>query len=343
MKLFDFAFVPNYPQPIEKLSQFAEPEPWGRAHRVLKSYFNHMFEKVYDDGLIVSSRDGAYAAFNTGLTNGQFEPIFAVFAKNERPDAQAWFFRGFGIQNRKGLGELLVTDFDTLPHRVRFVENLSDLLYDPRKGAPRCHWRALFLDHLKRIPRPFLEHALDGRLTIPNVVGLEREEAQARYEAFREEMETADDALDFMIGAAEVALEQAMDRVHSDYKTAVPQWHAKDRVVNLLLPLALYNPREVDAALSVRLDEHGNYVGEHLLTLEMAYNNARLIAKPEAAWLLESLKTNRRATQVVRNGGGSRTERGSEKTSFADSRRSSEPEDSPRWHDAPSGFEDFRD
>ena len=343
MKLFDFAFVPNYPQPIEKLSQFAEPEPWGRAHRVLKSYFNHMFEKVYDDGLIVTSRDGSYAAFNTGLTNGQFEPIFAVFAKNERPDAQAWFFRGFGIQNRKGLGELLVTDFDTLPHRVRFVENLSDLLYDPRKGAPRCNWRALFLDHLKRIPRPFLEHALDGKYFIPNVVGLEREDAQARYEAFREEMESAYDALDYMVGAAEVALEQAMDRVHSDYKTAVPQWHAKDRVVNLLLPLALFNPREVDAALSVRLDENGRYIGEHLLTLEMAYNNARLIAKPEATWLLEGLKSNRRTTPIARNGNGSRPERNSERNKFVDSKRYSEYLDGPEWQNVSSGMEDIQD
>jgi hypothetical protein len=301
MKLFDFAFVPNYPQPIEKLSQFAEQEFWGRSHRVLKSYFNHMFEKVFDDGLIVTSRDSAYAAFNTGLTNAQFEPIFAVFAKNERPDAQAWFFRGFGIQDRKGLGELLVTDFDNLPHRARFVENLSDLLYDPRRGAPACDWNQIFLDHLKRIPRPFLEQALDGGLNIPNVVGMEREDAQAVYEDFRVEMERATDALHYMERAAEAALEQALDRIYNDYKCAVPQWHAKDRVVNLLLPLALANPREVDAALSVRLTPDGGYVGEHLLTLEMAYNNARLIAKPEASWLVDGIKNARKPAPVSRS------------------------------------------
>lgn len=300
MKLFDFAFVPNYPQPIEKLSQFAEPEFWGRSHRILKSYFNHMFEKVHLDGLIVTSRDGAYSAFNTGLSNAQHEPIFAVFAKNERPDAQAWFFRGFGIQDRKGLGELLVSDFDNLPHRARFVENMSELLYDPRKGEPLCDWQHLFLDHLKRIPRPFLEQALDGHLSIPNVLGMEREEAQMVYEDFRAEMEQATDALHYMERAAEAALEQAMDRIYNDYKCAVPQWHARDRQVNLLLPLALANPREVDAALSVRLTPEGRYVGEHLLTLEMAYNNARLIAKPEASWLTEGVKNLRKPVPVTR-------------------------------------------
>lgn len=342
MKLFDFAFVPNYPQPIEKLSQFAEQEFWGRSHRILKSYFNHMFEKVHDDGLIVTSRDGAYAAFNTGLSNAQHEPIFAVFAKNERPDAQAWFFRGFGIQDRKGLGELLVSDFDYLPHRARFVENMSDLLYDPRNGAPICDWNSLFLDHLKRIPRPFLEQALDGHLSIPNVIGMEREDAQAVYEDFRVEMEQATDALHYMERAAEAALEQAMDRVFNDYKCAVPQWHARDRVVNLLLPLALANPREVDAALSVRLTPEGRYVGEHLLTLEMAYNNARLIAKPEASWLIDGVKSLRKPSPVSRT--TSRPDRTSSGHSRPHERRISDVGDGKvSWGSGSSSEADFAD
>ena len=51
MRLFDFAFVPNYPEPLERLKQLADTEYWGRGGRMLKSYFNHMFDKVMDDGL----------------------------------------------------------------------------------------------------------------------------------------------------------------------------------------------------------------------------------------------------------------------------------------------------
>ena len=53
MKLFDFALIPNYPQPLERLVDLAKKEPWGRNHRVLKSYFNHMFEQVHAEGRIV--------------------------------------------------------------------------------------------------------------------------------------------------------------------------------------------------------------------------------------------------------------------------------------------------
>lgn len=56
--------------------------------------------------------------------------------------------------------------------------------------------------------------------------------------------------------------------------------------IQLLLPLCLVDPDKTDLALVVTKNSSGSYYQGHTcLTLEMAYNNARLIAKPESNWL----------------------------------------------------------
>lgn len=71
-------------------------------------------------------------------------------------------------------------------------------------------------------------------------------------------------------------------RVSANYKLAIPQYF--DNKIQLLLPLCLQSDDVPDLALVVT--KVGNvYQGHTCLTLDMAYNNARLIAKPESNWL----------------------------------------------------------
>ena len=71
-------------------------------------------------------------------------------------------------------------------------------------------------------------------------------------------------------------------RVSANYKLAIPQYYEKK--IQLLLPLCLGNDDTPNLALTVT--KIGNYYQGHTcLTLDMAYNNARLIAKPESNWL----------------------------------------------------------
>lgn len=294
MKLFDFAFVPNYPQPLERLADMARKEPWGRNYRVLKSYFNHMFEQVHAEGRIVESKDGAYCTFNTGLTNSNFESIFAVFARNEREDAQDWFFRGFGIPGMKGLGELLSDEFEALPHRLQFGGGPQTYFYPVDAGEPACDWEGMCLENLRRIPSGLLMDAVGGRLELPQTEGMEREHMLEVWEQFRAEVAELPSILGKLVEACEWAMEQTLDRCIVDYKTAVPQWNARLNEVQLLLPLALTNLREVDAAVAVRRNDSGTWEGVNLLTLDMAYNNARLIARPEASWLADGTRIGRK-------------------------------------------------
>ena len=78
------------------------------------------------------------------------------------------------------------------------------------------------------------------------------------------------------------AVEDAKKRIRRNYKTAVPQFF-KNRI-QLLLPLCLKEERKADLALAVE-KENDIYRATTCLTLDMAFNNARLIAKPDDEWL----------------------------------------------------------
>ena len=79
------------------------------------------------------------------------------------------------------------------------------------------------------------------------------------------------------------AIRSAQERVRRNYKAAIPQYY-RGRL-QLLLPICLSNPRQADLALVV--ERHGSsfYRSATCLTLDQAFNNARLIAKPDQDWL----------------------------------------------------------
>jgi hypothetical protein len=78
------------------------------------------------------------------------------------------------------------------------------------------------------------------------------------------------------------AIDNARERVRRSYKTAIPQYYRGS--VQLLLPLCLSNPQLADLALVV--ERHAMfYRAATCLTLDMAYNNARQLARPDRDWL----------------------------------------------------------
>ena len=80
----------------------------------------------------------------------------------------------------------------------------------------------------------------------------------------------------------EGAIKQAKHMIDANYKTAVPQYY--NGGIQLLIPICLHDEQKPDLALVVSKGE-GVYYGHTCLTLEMAYNNARLIARPDSSWL----------------------------------------------------------
>lgn len=72
-----------------------------------------------------------------------------------------------------------------------------------------------------------------------------------------------------------------------NYKTAIPIYYPRNNSISLLLPLKLRtgSNRAADVALVVERLVNGNYQGQTILTLSMAYQDARQICRPNSEWL----------------------------------------------------------
>jgi GTP-dependent phosphoenolpyruvate carboxykinase len=78
------------------------------------------------------------------------------------------------------------------------------------------------------------------------------------------------------------SINNSRERVRRNYNTAIPQYY-RGRI-QLLLPLCISNPHAADLALVV--ENHDSfYRAATCLTLDMAYNNARQLARPDRDWL----------------------------------------------------------
>ena len=135
-----------------------------------------------------------------------------------------------------------------MPLRAQFFENAADLVYDYR---------------------------LEIRANVRHILG-DAENINRLPEAYKD-METTT-----LVQIFEGAIKTAEKRVAANYKLAVPQYY-KNRL-QLLVPLTLIKDSKADLALVLK--KEGNiYTARTCLTLDMAYNNARLIVKPESEWL----------------------------------------------------------
>lgn len=78
------------------------------------------------------------------------------------------------------------------------------------------------------------------------------------------------------------AIDSVKQRVRRNYKTAIPQYYQGQ--IQLLLPLCIETPSRADLAL-VAANYGDFYRASTCLTLDMAYNNARQLARPDRDWL----------------------------------------------------------
>lgn len=84
-------------------------------------------------------------------------------------------------------------------------------------------------------------------------------------------------------------IDTAIQKVIANYKLAVPHYYQNK--IQLLVPLCFGKDDNPDVALVLDLMKNGYYQATTCLSMEIAYMDARLIAKPESNWLAaESIK-----------------------------------------------------
>ena len=79
-------------------------------------------------------------------------------------------------------------------------------------------------------------------------------------------------------------IDTAIQRVTANYKLAVPHYY-QDKI-QLMIPLCFSKDNTPDVALVLDKRNGNHYQARTCLTMEMAYMDARLIAKPESNWLI---------------------------------------------------------
>ncbi len=262
--LFGFAWVPprgpgipaskGFESQLKVLADMAQPENWGgdpaQPFSVLRNYLRYTFKRIFHESKIQEAADSSatrIASFNTGLFTPNYEAIFAFLEANRDPNRQPWVFKDFLVESDRPL-----VFFKSKPKAARYFDKPGDLIYDP---------------DFELIPN--LDHILDDNV--------ERYPVDLRANPHRRRM------------MLQGAVAEAGKRAQMNYKVAVPQFYfgyegSGSGRIQLLLPLYFDNPLSADLALVVEREERA-YRAFTVLPLDLAYKNARLIARPQGDWL----------------------------------------------------------
>jgi hypothetical protein len=260
-----FAFFPynqslgeNWETPYEKLAKMAKYEEWNfkrpeflikyedQKFPVLSNYLNYTFLRVQELDLIVYSSDGDKACFNTGLMTSRGKDIFATFFKNKQAETRDQYDWTF----------------------YSFVDSYSDKMqfYKPTPGL------ATYISDPTDL-------VFDTTLEIDTNIGHMVEKNIDRFpDVLQNNVKMAENII---IGS----IQSLKSRVKRNYKIAIPHWY--ESKIQLLLPLVLTNEDNIaELALVVDKDKNRNlYRGKTILSMDLAYIDARLITKPDDDWL----------------------------------------------------------
>lgn len=250
-RLYQFGWIPDIDNQLASLATMAMQEDWSYRHTADHRPRPVLFSYFVHTFERIEEQDKIvtqddWACFNTGLVTPNQEEIFALFQKNRVPDRQPWYFQKFCSESDRAL-----IQFAHLPEIATYFDDPSELLYDPRIDL-RPRYDHIIDDNQERFPEPYND------LSNPDIKHQLRNVLQG-------------------------AIDHAKRRIQRNYKTAVPQFYQGR--LQLLIPLCLTARSRADLALVVEKTQN-SYTAATCLPLDWAYNNARLIARPDNEWLM---------------------------------------------------------
>lgn len=249
-----FAVCPHLESQLADLVTLAHKENWDyristspRPFPILKSFIFYTFARLEAEGKIATAPGKKDESVACFNTGLATARQEAIFAVfNQRSGTPAPNGPPWVLQQFAKESDRVLTFFAQRPDIANYFSDPSELLYDTR-----------------------IELVVD----VDHIIG----DSQERFPS---ELQQANDFA--LRSALDGAISAAKRRVRRNYKTAIPQYYRGS--LQLLLPLCLVRPDRADLALVVAR-ENQVYRGSTVLTLDMAYNNARLVARPDTEWL----------------------------------------------------------
>lgn len=312
--LFHWSRIPNLK--IKELAEKALAEKWyyGAANAadaenypILKNYLAYTFKRlVFEDKILYGDvADAAhageeYAAFNTGLVDQKYEYIYALFKKNTMSPQPYWYLLDFVVAGEQS-GKTLARLFYPLPKRADYFENqFRNMVYDTSTQL-LCDYTHIIVERIGRFPLRFLQENCPPNML--DIDGIKLEEVYPKhakdserkhyFEQLGERIRNTPMVLNNLKNRLEAAIHLTLKRVEWNYKTAIPVYFPTRNLCSLLLPLCLSEESQVDLALVVEPLQSGAYQGQTVLPLDLAYNNSRLLTRPDSDWLRpDSIQSN---------------------------------------------------
>ena len=251
---------------LESIAVNAVPEPWNFSGKegncsypILKSYLENIFWKLKKESTegkinkVVYSADGQHILFNTNLPDTFGNDILIIAEVRKKPNGEEYYenpaMSKGGIYGRRQFG---FRD-DAKPEAATFFEDVNEVIF-------QSSWEIdTSFDHLFHIIQ-------DNR---------------PRFPKDYQEKNPAEVA-----GDLEKAISLAVKMAKRNFKYIAPMYRPQKDGIQLLMPIYLNGSykQAPDFAL-VLTPESGIYLPETILPIEGAYQNARLIAMPDEAWL----------------------------------------------------------
>ncbi len=258
--IFKFAFMGTielFDQKLKILADKALPESWNNQNLnpnefpILKNYIIHTFKRLafeHNNNLFSELEPPIYFSDDNNkacFNTGLFTKQYEYIYACFKKNDKEESQEWFFVSFSDSSDPFLI-DVLNLPRRAKYFTSLKDLIYDTSA-----------------------ELRINSAHILSNENNIKRLPAELQNSPYLQTLFNG-------------AVDLAKKKVEANYKAAVPQFFNNE--ICFLLPICLQNTEKADVSLAVRW-HNGYYTGHTCLSLEMAYNNARLITCPNSEWL----------------------------------------------------------
>lgn len=251
MDIYDYMYWGDYNARIKELASKALPEKWSFEDEDDYSILKNYLKYTFNKLQDEKKviETDTYCAFDTGLFSHYYEPIYVYGELNKNTSENASKWFFKGFKDKYELGAL--DTIEKFPERADYFSDPSRLVFN---------WHLEVNKNYK--------HILDDLNT---------------SQRLPDSIKNSDIPLETLKGV----IDTAVQRVIANYKLAVPHYYCNK--IQLMIPLCFNNTNTPDVALVLDRMKGGYYQATTCLDMQMAYMDARLIAKPESNWLAETL------------------------------------------------------
>ncbi len=240
---------------LRRLGEAAIPENWsyashqsGIVNPISKSYLENTLDRLEYEGKVVI--ENGKMVFNTGLINKFYKEIYVMCDVDSHTNSSfpCYINPCFCFES----DDIFRDIFSKKPLMATFFNTIEEVVFNPDMeiDLQDAH---IFIDNKNRVGENLRSLGL-----------LDESQIQMLFEK---------------------GVDNALVLARRNYKMVVPQYWRKSKNIQFLMPVYLSREYQKPDGALVLEKRSNRYKGTTVLTLDMAYQNARLIATPDSFWL----------------------------------------------------------